>query len=92
MMVEMDGTKGEAAGEKAFLKTSQCYRTEKLPRRFEEPDSWKYKIKKQHPLYSTTSNMYGRYPPTVHEMPTKFHGQSSKFTEAYFIKREIHEK
>ncbi|KAJ3097768.1 hypothetical protein HDU96_000254, partial [Phlyctochytrium bullatum] len=63
------------------LRTSEVYATEGLPNRFDNPDNWRYSIKKQHPLYTTTANMYGSAPPTVHEMPKTFHGQSSKFTE-----------
>ncbi|KAI8808127.1 hypothetical protein BJ742DRAFT_809812 [Cladochytrium replicatum] len=52
-----------------------------LPKRFEDPGSWSYKVKKQHPLFTTTSNQYGKRPPTAHEMPATFKGQSSKFSE-----------
>ncbi|KAJ3280315.1 hypothetical protein HK104_000757 [Borealophlyctis nickersoniae] len=64
------------------LKTSDVYRTVgKLPRRFEEPGVWRYATKKTHPLYTTTSSQYGQYCPTVHDMPTTFHGQSARFSE-----------
>ncbi|KAJ3410607.1 hypothetical protein HDV05_003557 [Chytridiales sp. JEL 0842] len=63
------------------MKTSAHYKTEHLPTRFEYPGIWNYSVKKQHPLYTTTSSRYGHYAPTVHEMPNKFHGQSSKFSE-----------
>ncbi|KAI8929922.1 hypothetical protein BC831DRAFT_441604 [Entophlyctis helioformis] len=63
-------------------RTSDLYSTDgKLPSRFEEPGSWNYKIKEQHPLYTTTTNQHGQMRPTVHDMPTVFHGQESKFTE-----------
>ncbi|ORY51568.1 hypothetical protein BCR33DRAFT_712600 [Rhizoclosmatium globosum] len=61
-------------------RTSDYYACEKLPRRFECPGLLEYILRKQ-PTYMTTSNMYGMYPPTVHEMPNKFYGQTSKFTE-----------
>eukprot|EP00842_Homolaphlyctis_polyrhiza_P001621 jgi/Hompol1/245/HPOL_000394-RA len=64
------------------VKTSEYYTTMgTLPRRFEEPGIWKYKVKQQNPMYTTTSNQYGQMPPTVHDMPTVFRGQTSKFTE-----------
>ncbi|KAJ2995932.1 hypothetical protein HDV02_000283 [Globomyces sp. JEL0801] len=61
--------------------TSDVYHINgKLPMRFEEPDLWKYDVKKQHPLYTTTTNTYGSQPPTVHDMPSTFQGQTSKFS------------
>ncbi|KAL2917946.1 hypothetical protein HK105_202360 [Polyrhizophydium stewartii] len=42
---------------------------------------WNYKVKQQSPMYSTTANQYGQHRPTVHDMPTVFHGQTSKFSE-----------
>ncbi|KAJ3268390.1 hypothetical protein HDV01_001681 [Terramyces sp. JEL0728] len=63
-------------------RTSDVYRTKgPLPKRFEEPDTWNYKVKKQHPMFSTTANSYGSQPPTIHDMPTTFLGQSTKFSE-----------
>ncbi|KAK5673194.1 hypothetical protein BDV3_005420 [Batrachochytrium dendrobatidis] len=64
------------------LRTSDVYATMgPLPQRFEEPDTWNYKIKKQNPLYTTTTNQYGQQHPTIHDMPTVFRGQTSKFSE-----------
>ncbi|KAI9206200.1 uncharacterized protein BJ171DRAFT_422497 [Polychytrium aggregatum] len=64
------------------VRTSHWYLTDpKLPERFDSPGTWNYKINKQHPLFTTTSNQYGSYYPSIHEMPLKFHGQSSRFTE-----------
>ncbi|KAJ3321885.1 hypothetical protein HDV06_003751 [Boothiomyces sp. JEL0866] len=64
------------------VRTSDVYRTNgSLPKRFEEPDIWKYQVKKQHPMFSTTANTYGSQPPTIHDMPTTFQGQSTKFSE-----------
>ncbi|KAJ3049431.1 hypothetical protein HK097_009572 [Rhizophlyctis rosea] len=65
-----------------FIKTSEVYRTKgELPRRFNEPGIWTHQTTHQHPLYTTTASQYGQYQPTVHEMPTTFHGQSARFSE-----------
>ncbi|KAK9702613.1 protein of unknown function (DUF4490) [Popillia japonica] len=69
-----------------MYKTSDFYRTCQLPKRFEYP-SWfhGYGIQQQppqHPFYRTTSSDYGRYPPTVHSVPTSFHPNSQQFTNA----------
>nr|KAJ3422588.1 hypothetical protein HK105_007420 [Polyrhizophydium stewartii] len=75
------------AAEPHALRTSDLYTTMRaLPRRFEEPGThrtpiWNYKVKQQSPMYSTTANQYGQHRPTVHDMPTVFHGQTSKFSE-----------
>ncbi|KAI8854821.1 hypothetical protein BC829DRAFT_372974 [Chytridium lagenaria] len=69
------------SSEKKGLKTSDLYGTSNLPTRFNTPDNWHYSVKRQHPLYTTTANLYGQTPPSVHEMPKTFHGQSAKFTE-----------
>ncbi|TPX69929.1 hypothetical protein SpCBS45565_g02084 [Spizellomyces sp. 'palustris'] len=42
---------------------------------------WRYEIQRSHPLYTTTAGDYGKLHPTIHEMPTAFHGQSSKFSK-----------
>ena len=42
---------------------------------------WTHQTTHQHPLYTTTASQYGQYQPTVHEMPTTFHGQSARFSE-----------
>ncbi len=47
-------------------------------------DTWKYKIKEENPMYTTTTNQYGYYKPTVHDMPLVFRGQSAKFSEVIF--------
>lgn len=52
-----------------------------LPQRFEEPDRWNYQVKNQHLMYSTTTNQYGFYKPTKHDMPVVFNGKSAKFSE-----------
>ncbi|KAG7480413.1 hypothetical protein MATL_G00055880 [Megalops atlanticus] len=65
------------------VKTSDVYRVEKnLPERFNNPDRIQgYSKKVIHPLYRTTNQTYGGKKPTVHEMPTAFHGDSRRFTE-----------
>ncbi|KAJ3076704.1 hypothetical protein HDU98_001166 [Podochytrium sp. JEL0797] len=75
-------SKPTTTGYESGTRTSDFYACETtLPRRFECPGSWQYKPKEQNKTYMTTSNMYGLYAPTVHEMPTRFHGQSSKFSQ-----------
>lgn len=44
-------------------------------------EKWKIQPKTQHPMFTTTASSYGKMTPTIHEMPKRFHGQSSKFTE-----------
>jgi hypothetical protein len=44
-------------------------------------DTWNYKVKNQHALYTTTTNQYGLLKPTIHNMPTIFKGKSGKFSE-----------
>ncbi|XP_034162706.1 piercer of microtubule wall 1 protein isoform X2 [Pangasianodon hypophthalmus] len=39
-----------------------------------------------HPLYQTTNQIYGSKKPTVHEMPTTFHGSQRKFSD-HILKR-----
>ncbi|XP_072177608.1 piercer of microtubule wall 2 protein-like [Diadema setosum] len=63
-------------------KTSEFYRTENLPHRFENPDVFEgYNSKPQNPLYYTTNMSYGSIPPSVHTVPTCFHARTNKFTE-----------
>lgn len=63
-------------------KTSDFYRTENIPNRFEHPDWFQgYGGKKQHPMYRTSSMTYGQKAPSVHTMPTSFHCRSQKFSE-----------
>jgi hypothetical protein len=56
-----------------------------LPQRFEEPDKWNYQVKNQHLMYSTTTNQYGFYKPTAHDMPDVFNGKSAKFSDVCFF-------
>ncbi|MCJ8734759.1 hypothetical protein PDJAM_G00239130 [Pangasius djambal] len=70
------------------LKTSDVYRVnENLPKRFNNPEGFKgYSKKMVHPLYQTTNHIYGSKKPTVHEMPTTFHGSRRKFSD-HILKR-----
>ncbi|RKO96501.1 hypothetical protein CXG81DRAFT_1107, partial [Caulochytrium protostelioides] len=52
-----------------------------LPDRFEHPETWEYKVKKQHPLYQTSNSGYGAKPPCTFQMPRVYHGISSTFSE-----------
>ncbi|KAF4072513.1 hypothetical protein AMELA_G00263780 [Ameiurus melas] len=65
------------------LKTSDVYRVnENLAKRFNNPACFKgYSMKMAHPLYKTTNQIYGSKKPTVHEMPTTFHGSWHKFSD-----------
>lgn len=63
-------------------RTSDYYRTQTIPDRFELPDSFQgYNNKAQHIMYITTNMKYGSKAPTVHTVPTSFHCKSQKFTE-----------
>ncbi|XP_054751487.1 piercer of microtubule wall 2 protein-like [Lytechinus pictus] len=63
-------------------KTSDFYRTEKLPHRFENPEVFEgYNHKPQNLLYRTTSMGYGSIPPTVDTVPTCFRARTNKFSE-----------
>ncbi|TPX55455.1 hypothetical protein PhCBS80983_g05291 [Powellomyces hirtus] len=76
------GRAAEQTDDPILQQTSDMYRTSgHMPHRFNKPALWRYEIQREHPLYSTTSNDYGKIHPSVHEMPTGFHGQSSKFTK-----------
>ncbi|ENN72347.1 piercer of microtubule wall 1 protein [Dendroctonus ponderosae] len=68
------------------LRTSDFYRTCQLPKRFDYP-SWFYgygvdRKPPEHPFYRTTSSDYGRYPPTIHTVPTSFFPNTQDFTKA----------
>ncbi|KAJ3118664.1 hypothetical protein HK098_005888 [Nowakowskiella sp. JEL0407] len=80
IVMEITETKPLEHQKEPQLKTCDLYRTDpSLPERFQSPGS--YNVVKQHPLYMTTSSRYGSQVPTIHDMPTKFYGQSAKFTE-----------
>ncbi|XP_062522352.1 piercer of microtubule wall 1 protein-like isoform X1 [Corticium candelabrum] len=40
-----------------------------------------YNTKQEHPMYRTSTSTYGGVSPTVHTVPTSWHGKSQKFTE-----------
>ncbi|XP_046840279.1 UPF0691 protein C9orf116 homolog isoform X2 [Xenia sp. Carnegie-2017] len=62
-------------------RTSNYYRTQNIPQRFDNPDVFQgYNTKKQHPMYMTSSMDYGSRQPTVHTMPTMFHAKNQKFS------------
>uniref|UniRef100_A0A6Q2XQ10 Uncharacterized protein n=1 Tax=Esox lucius TaxID=8010 RepID=A0A6Q2XQ10_ESOLU len=65
------------------MKTSDVYKVdEHLPTRFNNPDCFRgYSTKKNHPFYQTSNQIYGNKRPTVHEMPTSFHGSYRRFSE-----------
>ncbi|XP_071816516.1 piercer of microtubule wall 1 protein-like [Apostichopus japonicus] len=63
-------------------RTSDYYKTQTIPDRFEHPESFQgYNNKAQHIMYITTNMKYGSKAPTVHTVPTSFHCKSQKFTE-----------
>ncbi|XP_056633406.1 piercer of microtubule wall 1 protein [Diorhabda carinulata] len=68
------------------IRTSDFYKTCQLPKRFDHP-SWFYgyglqKSPPDHPFYRTTSSDYGRYPPTIHTVPTSFYPTCQEFSKA----------
>ncbi|XP_007901063.1 UPF0691 protein C9orf116 homolog [Callorhinchus milii] len=64
-------------------KTSKTYRVSaELPERFEHPDCFQgYSSRPTNQLYRTSNQSYGSRAPTVHEMPTVYHGRSWNFTK-----------
>ncbi|XP_048742482.1 piercer of microtubule wall 1 protein-like [Ostrea edulis] len=68
-------------GVPANAKTSEFYKTENIPNRFENPEWFQgYGGKPQHAMYRTSSSDYGAKAPSVHTMPTTFHARSQKFS------------
>lgn len=66
----------------AGLKTSDFYHTKDIPERFNHPDWFEgYNTKVQHPFYATSACQYGSKSPSVHTLPTQFHGKSQKFSK-----------
>jgi hypothetical protein len=51
--------------------------------RFEHPEVWDMRPKKQHPCYTTSSNDYGAKPPTGFDMPLVWTGIHGKFTNTF---------
>ncbi|KAI4899497.1 hypothetical protein NFI96_011498 [Prochilodus magdalenae] len=89
-MSSMDGESSEervktdlsSVDKNSSVRTSDVYRVDKnLPNRFNHPESFRGYSKKVNPLYQTTNQSYGSKQPTVHEMPTTFHGSHRKFSE-----------
>ncbi|NXW86181.1 CI116 protein, partial [Alopecoenas beccarii] len=64
-------------------RTSDWYRTSPgLPGRFQQPGCFRgYGKPEPHPRFRTTSQAYGSKAPTVHEVPTSFHGTSHAFSK-----------
>ncbi|ESO93983.1 hypothetical protein LOTGIDRAFT_209481 [Lottia gigantea] len=72
-----------AGGVPKGAKTHEYYRVQDIPARFDNPDWFQgYGGKQQHPMYRTTSaSAYGSRAPSVHTLPTTFHGKSQQFSE-----------
>ncbi|KAG4088356.1 hypothetical protein H8356DRAFT_1724484 [Neocallimastix lanati (nom. inval.)] len=51
-----------------------------LPEKFQRPEIWNYKVKKQNILYTTTSNDYGYNKPSIEEMPKQYFSTNHEFT------------
>ncbi|XP_046677297.1 UPF0691 protein C9orf116 [Homalodisca vitripennis] len=68
------------------VKTSDFYRTCKLPKRFDYPQIFTnygcHKRPAAHPFYVTTSSDYGFYPPSHHTVPTCFYPRNQAFSGA----------
>jgi len=81
-MTEMpDPTQTAPAERPQKEQTSDYYRTNNIPARFENPDSFEgYGSQPQNPLYRTTNMTYGSRSPTVHTMPTTFRARSQQFS------------
>jgi len=63
-------------------KTSEFYKVNDVPERFDKPDEFKgYGKKEIHPMYMTSASEYGCRQPTVHVMPQTFHAKSQTFSE-----------
>eukprot|EP00873_Tetraselmis_striata_P044706 jgi/Tetstr1/464970/TSEL_009703.t1 len=55
-----------------------------LPDRFTRPGTWTYKTAKQeHPVYTTSNNIYGAKVPVQPQMPNSYHGLNGRFTNAF---------
>ncbi|XP_072536930.1 piercer of microtubule wall 2 protein [Salminus brasiliensis] len=79
----MEGARTDPLDQNSSVRTSDVYRVKQnLPNRFNHPDCFRgYSKKTVHPLYQTTNQTYGSKKPTVHEMPTTFHGSCRRFSE-----------
>jgi hypothetical protein len=54
-----------------------------LPERFTGQLQWAWNKQKQHPVYTTSSSVYGAKPPAVQEMPTVWNGVKGQFTQQF---------
>lgn len=65
------------------FRTEDFYQVDpRLPLRFRNPDLLQgYGCERQeHPLFRTTSSEYGKFGPTVHDVPLEYHGLKNTFT------------
>ena len=62
--------------------TTLSPQTNELPERFKSADAFKQLSKKEHPLYVTSSRLYGAKPPGQTELPGSWHGIKGQFTES----------
>ncbi|CAL1279883.1 unnamed protein product [Larinioides sclopetarius] len=72
-------------------KTSEVYKTENLPFRFDHPARWNegncvFNVKEgacgsRSILFRTTNSEYGSKPPCVHTMPHTYHPRNHKYWE-----------
>ncbi|XP_019878557.1 piercer of microtubule wall 1 protein [Aethina tumida] len=66
-------------------KTSDYYRTTNLPQRFDNPMSFygygTHRRPQEHAFYKTTSSEYGRIPPSIHSVPTKYFPKNQVFSK-----------
>ncbi|KAF8774786.1 UPF0691 protein C9orf116 like protein [Argiope bruennichi] len=75
------------------VKTSEVYKTENLPFRFDHPSLWSYgncvftapkgacESGRGSILFRTTNSEYGSKPPCVHTMPLSYHPRNHKYWE-----------
>ncbi len=58
--------------------------SQELPARFKDPSLYKTeKSRSQHPLYQTSSSVYGARPPAAQELPTKYYPNVHEFTNTF---------
>jgi hypothetical protein len=71
-------------------RTSEYYKVSVIPERFDHPNWFKGYGSNEHPLYRTSNNTYGSKSPSVHTMPTSYHGRSQKFTASMGLNYRSH--
>eukprot|EP00193_Tetraselmis_chui_P012829 CAMPEP_0177796680 /NCGR_PEP_ID=MMETSP0491_2-20121128/26903_1 /TAXON_ID=63592 /ORGANISM="Tetraselmis chuii, Strain PLY429" /LENGTH=356 /DNA_ID=CAMNT_0019319609 /DNA_START=65 /DNA_END=1133 /DNA_ORIENTATION=+ len=55
-----------------------------LPDRFMQPETWKYRTaRKEHPVFTTSNNIYGAKVPVQPQMPNSYHGLNGQFTKGF---------